>query len=105
MSDKDHEVIYLQPECCADPYEGRLWCEDPDPVDCEDGKTWTKYIRADRIEQLEAENVRLKGIEKAARAIYVYDPDPEVLSAERFGVVVKALDWIELELVLQQEGW
>ena len=41
------ERIYLQPECCATPDAGRLWCEDPDPVDCEDGRLWTKYVRAD----------------------------------------------------------
>ena len=46
MSNEDHKEIYLQPECCAGE-EGRLWCQDPDPVDCEDGKPWTRYVRAD----------------------------------------------------------
>ena len=46
MSNEDHKEIYLQPECCAGD-EGRLWCEDPDPIDCEDGKPWTRYVRAD----------------------------------------------------------
>lgn len=42
------ERIYLQPECCAtDSDVGRLWCEDPDPVECEDGRPWTEYVRAD----------------------------------------------------------
>lgn len=50
----DLEIIYLQPECCADPAVGRLWCEDDSPVDCEDGKPWTKYVRADEIERLQA---------------------------------------------------
>jgi hypothetical protein len=44
----DPEVIYLQPECCADPAVGRLWCEGDAPADCEDGKQWTKYVRAER---------------------------------------------------------
>lgn len=33
---EDHEVIYLEPECCADPDLGRTWCQDV-PWDCEDG--------------------------------------------------------------------
>jgi len=47
----DYKAIYLQPECCADPDTGRLWCQDPDPEDCQEDcpekKEWTKYIRAD----------------------------------------------------------
>ena len=52
----DHKEIYLQPECCADSETGRLWCVDDAPEKCEDGKPWTRYIRADlsdeRIENL-----------------------------------------------------
>lgn len=44
--------IFLQPECCADPDVGRLWCEDDAPIDCEDGNPWTRYVRADEIERL-----------------------------------------------------
>jgi len=40
--------IYLQPECCADPEMGRLWCEDPNPVDCSDGVDWAEYTLTDR---------------------------------------------------------
>lgn len=45
---KDHERIWLQPVCCADPYDGRQWCQD-DGVweDCEDGVSSTEYVRAD----------------------------------------------------------
>lgn len=50
----DPKEIYLQPECCADPETGRLWCEDPDPEDCEDGKHWARYVRADLIADIEA---------------------------------------------------
>ena len=46
----DPTEIYLQPECCADEYVGRLWCEHDAPVDCEDGVPWTKYVRADIAE-------------------------------------------------------
>jgi len=49
----DPKEIYLQPECCACPHEGRQWCEDDigsdwgDP-DC-DAKA-VRYIRADIVE-------------------------------------------------------
>lgn len=46
----DHPRIYLQPECCADPDSGRLWCKDPDPDSCDNGNSWTPYIRADLVE-------------------------------------------------------
>jgi len=46
----DHKEIYLQPECCACEHTGRMWCEDPDPEECEDGVPWTKYVRADLYE-------------------------------------------------------
>jgi hypothetical protein len=39
--------IYLQPKCCADPEYGQLWCEDPNPEVCGDGKEWVKYVRHD----------------------------------------------------------
>jgi len=51
----DYERIYLQPECCASEYEGRLWCEDKDPVECDDGVEWTEYVRADLFESLQTE--------------------------------------------------
>lgn len=61
----DHKRIWLQPECCADPANGQVWCQDPDPEDCEDGAPWTEYVRADllaaaeaRIAELEAEAKR-----------------------------------------------
>lgn len=43
----DLPEIHLQPECCADPEMGRVWCENTDPEPCEDGVPWTKYLRAD----------------------------------------------------------
>lgn len=49
MSKDALKVIYLQPECCADPSTGRLWCEDDNPErercdnpDC-DG-SWHRYV-------------------------------------------------------------
>jgi hypothetical protein len=50
---KEYKYIWLQPECCADPDEGRHWCQDPDPVDCDDGEPWTKYILVSEHESLE----------------------------------------------------
>jgi len=52
MADDKLKYIYLQPECCAEFGVGRLWCEDPDPEDCEDGKSWEKYIRFEEYEKL-----------------------------------------------------
>jgi hypothetical protein len=48
----DPTEIFLQPECCADPDAGRLWCEDDAPVDCEDDVPWTRYVRADLYDAL-----------------------------------------------------
>lgn len=60
MSAIDHERIYLQPPCCANEDVGRLWCEDPDPTDCEDGKAWTEYVRAGIYDQIVAERDHLR---------------------------------------------
>lgn len=60
MSTIDHDEIYLQPRCCADEYVGRLWCEDADPEDCEDGNHWTRYVRADIHEAVVAEAEQLR---------------------------------------------
>jgi hypothetical protein len=49
----DPDVIYLEPECCADPDTGRCWCKNDAFHHCEDGHKATKYVRADRIEALE----------------------------------------------------
>jgi hypothetical protein len=38
---------------------GRLWCEHDAPVDCEDGKPWTKYILADSVAEKDKEIARL----------------------------------------------
>ena len=43
----EHPAIWLQPACCADPYEGRLWCQDPDPEPCPHGVPWTRFVRED----------------------------------------------------------
>lgn len=40
--------IWLEPDCCADPSTGSLWCQDNVWVGtCEDGVPATEYIRAD----------------------------------------------------------
>lgn len=45
----DPRQLFLQPECCAADDTGRLWCEHDAPIDCEDGKPWVRYIRADLV--------------------------------------------------------
>ena len=46
----DPKEIYLQPICCADNDEiGRLWCQDPDPEECDEGVPWTRYVLADYV--------------------------------------------------------
>ena len=44
----DPKIIYLEPECCADEYLGRIWCEDDEPEECEDGVKWSKYVLVER---------------------------------------------------------
>lgn len=52
----DPREIFLQPECCADSHcEGRMWCEDDAPIDCEDGNPWTRYVLASEYERLQRE--------------------------------------------------
>lgn len=59
---ENHEYIYLQPPCCADPYDGRMWSRDKCPCDeCEEGNDWTQYVHEDKFEALKAENAKLQG--------------------------------------------
>lgn len=51
----DYERIYLQPECCADPDVGRLWCQDDGPESCPDGEKWTPYVLASECARLQSE--------------------------------------------------
>ena len=65
----NHERIWLEPWCCADPYVGRQWSEHPEPGDsCEEGKSWTEYVRADI---LHAENERLREALQTANGVVV----------------------------------
>ena len=61
--------IFLQPECCADPDAGRLWCEDDAPVDCEDDKPWTRYVRADELDRLRRELAEAREVLGYVRAV------------------------------------
>ena len=59
---ENHEYIYLEPPCCADTYEGRMWSQDGCPdAECEDGTEWTQYVHEDKFEALKAENAKLQG--------------------------------------------
>ena len=51
----DYTRIYLQPECCADPDMGRLWCQDDEPETCPDGEKWTPYVLASELDQKQAD--------------------------------------------------
>lgn len=81
----DHEHIYLQPTCCASQCEGegRLWCKDPDPVDCDKGVAWTKYVRADLYDELAAENDKLANAIKQLTAPIEVGGGTEAWQAER----------------------
>lgn len=57
----DYTRIYLQPECCANPDVGRLWCQDDEPETCPDGEKWVPYI-------LQSEYARLQSEIEALRA-------------------------------------
>lgn len=43
-------VIWLEPDCCADPSVGRTWCQDEFAFECEEGGKAVKYVRADLVE-------------------------------------------------------
>lgn len=81
----DYERIWLQPECCADWDTGRLWCQDPDPVDCDDGVPWTEYVRAD----IAANSERVTDASLTAELEQ---------AAERERELVRALEWYEVWL-------
>ena len=34
-----------------------MWCEDPDPEECDEGVPWTRYIRADLVEAAAVKSV------------------------------------------------
>jgi hypothetical protein len=84
----DPTVIYLQPECCADPDTGRLWCEDDAPVDCEEGAPWTKYVLAADA-QAAVDAVIKAALDYVAnmadRRVRKYEDDMEGADAPEFG--------------------
>jgi hypothetical protein len=84
----DPKVIYLQPKCCEDPSVGRLWCED-DVMDCEDGNSSTKYIKAGTMtaEQI-LKNVQSKIADKL-------NGDPLTASEVDY---CNFLEWIDREI-------
>jgi len=72
----DPKEIFLQPECCADSHcEGRMWCEDDAPIDCEDGNPWTRYVLA-------SEHERLRRKLAEARELLREVPDGEPVSLD-----------------------
>ena len=82
----DPKEIYLQPTCCADNDEvGRLWCEDPDPEECDEGVPWTRYVRADVAEAAALKSV-LDAIQKAGYSS----------NSRRFDAVIRHKGFIRL---------
>ena len=87
--------IYLQPACCADPNVGRLWCEHDEPVECEEGVPWSRYVRGDvvydlekRIAELEKDKARLEWLVLSDKTIELHldeyvalDVDGELFTA------------------------
>lgn len=62
----DHERIWLEPECCYNDYEGRMWsilsddfAHNGDPDDDEHQKP-TEYVRADLYAELEVREAAVK---------------------------------------------
>lgn len=52
----NHAWIWLAPDCDCwrNTGEGRLWCEDREPLECEEkcGKEPVAYVRADLVEKM-----------------------------------------------------
>jgi len=43
--------IWLQPSCCSDPYEGRMWSDAPGEPCEESGQEWVRYVPAQSIRE------------------------------------------------------
>ncbi len=75
----DHRHIFLEPKCCADPREGRLWCQDNvwPSGDCDVQAEATQYVRADLVAALELErDAALARAERLEVALSFYaNPD------------------------------
>ncbi len=86
----DPKEIWLEPECCADPSVGRMWCEHEEPVKCEDEVPWTKYILAvtDHTGMTLVDNGVLQTLEKDAKRYRVYRAD----IVRFFGVTTDEVD-------------
>jgi hypothetical protein len=65
----DHERIWLEPECCASPETGRVWCQDKvwPADDCEFGAEPTEYVLATALAAAEAREARLREGEEEPR--------------------------------------
>lgn len=97
----DPKEIYLQPECCADPDVGRLWCEDDEPQKCEEGVPWTKYVVAWEYERLRAEVAALKF---ACETLKKGQPDPDAAVRDERDQL-REVTWMLLNVLRGIGGW
>ncbi len=106
MSAIDHDYIYLQPPCCADEDVGRLWCEDPDPTDCDDGKHWTKYVRSDIYEAMRRRVAELNSIcgRFSNIAYNIHQLDRPVSQSDKQALKDLQVEYDELQRANQIEG-
>lgn len=59
----DPERIFLEPECCSDPREGRMYSETNEwPLDDECEATGTEYVRADLVRTPDGEATDAKAL-------------------------------------------
>ena len=94
----DQKEIWLQPECCANEYDGRLWSSTDAPVECDDGVPWTKYVIASEYERLRAElseQCVLHGAGSEREAALMGERDRLRNEVEALRADAERLDWVE----------
>ena len=95
----EYNDIYLEPECCADPDTGRMWCQDP-INDCDEGVEWTHYVLGDSVTGQLAE---LQAVAKRAKVLLEdatyhdgrYDQHTDAAWQKEACAVVKAIKEVD----------
>jgi hypothetical protein len=94
-----HRDIYLSPLCMDDPHQGRMWCEDSSPEDCQciDGPhPWVKYTLFKDETMLEkiAEALRIGGL-----ADYPYSTRLNIAAVGRKAVLEALRDGVTDKMI------